>query len=104
MFLRQLGIQREVGHPQDAVHRSADFVAHVGQKSTLGAVGVLGCLPQLCRLLKLLPDSMSLLLDSFPQHEPPGQDRKRERGRYAQHRDGMGRGPPRRTLDDDNIL
>ena len=38
----QLGVQRQVGHADDAVHRSANFVAHVGQELALRAVGRFG--------------------------------------------------------------
>ena len=36
------GVQRQLGHADDAVHRRADFVAHVGEKVALGAVGGFG--------------------------------------------------------------
>ena len=39
---RQVGVEGEIGHADDAVHRRADFVAHVGQELALGAVGLLG--------------------------------------------------------------
>ncbi len=35
----QGGIMHEMRHADDAVQRGADFVAHVGQKFTLGARG-----------------------------------------------------------------
>ena len=38
----QLGFQQEFRHADDAVHRRADFVAHVGQKLALGVVGRVG--------------------------------------------------------------
>ena len=41
----QLGVQCQLGGPQNAVHRCANLVAHVGQKHRLGAVGLL-CLSQ----------------------------------------------------------
>ena len=47
---RQLGIQGQLGHADDAVHRRADLVAHVGEKLALGSAGRLGGLlgdPQL---------------------------------------------------------
>ena len=34
--------QSQLGHADDAVHRRADLVAHVGQELALGAVGGLG--------------------------------------------------------------
>ena len=36
---RQFGVQRQFRHADDAVHRGADFVAHVGQEFALGPVG-----------------------------------------------------------------
>ncbi len=39
---RQLGVQRQFRHPDDAVHRRPDLVAHVGQELALRAVGRLG--------------------------------------------------------------
>jgi hypothetical protein len=44
---RDLGLQREVRHADDGVHRRADFVAHVGQEVALGAGRLLGQLPWL---------------------------------------------------------
>ena len=40
----QVGVERQLGHADDAVHRRADFVAHVGQELALGAVGRLGAI------------------------------------------------------------
>ncbi len=40
----QGGVERQLGHADDAVHRRADLVTHRGQESALGAVGGLGCL------------------------------------------------------------
>ncbi len=34
--------QRQLGHPEDAIHRRADLVAHVGQEFALGPGGRLG--------------------------------------------------------------
>ena len=36
---RQLAVQRQLGHAEDAVHRRPDFVAHVGEELALGAAG-----------------------------------------------------------------
>ena len=38
----ELGVERELGHADDAVHRRADFVAHVGEKLALRAAPFLG--------------------------------------------------------------
>ena len=35
-------VQRQFGHADDAVHRSADLVAHVGEEFALGAAAGLG--------------------------------------------------------------
>ena len=35
LFRRKLGREHQVGHANDAVHRSADLVAHVGQEFAL---------------------------------------------------------------------
>ena len=42
LFAVELGVQQQIGHADDAVHRGADFVAHVGQEFALGAVGGFG--------------------------------------------------------------
>ncbi len=34
----ELSIQAELGHAENAVHRRADFVAHIGKKNTLRLV------------------------------------------------------------------
>src|SRR5262249_16389448 len=39
----QLRAQRQLRHPDDAVHRSADLVAHVGEELALRAVGSFCC-------------------------------------------------------------
>ncbi len=33
---RQIGLQQQLGEPDDGVHRRANLVAHVGQEGTLG--------------------------------------------------------------------
>ena len=38
----EVGIERQLGHAEDAVHGRADFVAHVGQEIALGLVGGYG--------------------------------------------------------------
>ena len=38
----ELGVERQLGHADDAVHRRADLVAHVGQELALGPAGGLG--------------------------------------------------------------
>ena len=39
---RQVGVEGQLGHADDAVHGRADLVAHVGQELALGPVGGLG--------------------------------------------------------------
>ena len=52
----ELGVQRQLGHADDAVHGRADLVAHVGQELALGPVGGLGGLLGPHQLpLRLLP-------------------------------------------------
>ncbi len=36
------GVERELGHADDAVHGSANLMAHIGQKGALGPIGRLG--------------------------------------------------------------
>ena len=38
----QFGVQRQLGHADDAVERRANFVAHVGQEFALGSIGGFG--------------------------------------------------------------
>jgi hypothetical protein len=36
------GLQGQLGHADDGIHRGADFMAHIGQEVGLGAGGGLG--------------------------------------------------------------
>ncbi len=81
LLLVQLGLQRQVGHADDGVHRRADLVAHVGQEVALGPGGLLGDLlgfPQLVlRQLGLgyvLGHAIHVgrLAISIPDHIPQG--------------------------------
>jgi len=38
----QFGVLQQLHHPQNPVHWRTDFMAHIGEKFTLGAVGRLG--------------------------------------------------------------
>ena len=38
----QLRLRQQLGHADDAVHRRADFVTHVGQERTLRPIGGFG--------------------------------------------------------------
>ena len=42
LLVIQFGLQRQVAHADDGIHRGADLVAHVGQKLRLHAGGILG--------------------------------------------------------------
>ncbi len=44
LFGREVGLERQARHPDNAVHRRADLMAHVGQEFTLGAAARFGCL------------------------------------------------------------
>ena len=96
LFGIELGVQKQIGHAQHAVHRRADFVAHVGQELALGTAGLLGLYPELGRFLKLLPDGRGLLLDAPAQHETPGQHHQGEYNPRAQHGDGVRRASTRK--------
>ena len=48
----EVGLQRQVRHADDGVHRRADLVAHVGEESALGLVGRLGRGAGLLRLVE----------------------------------------------------
>src|SRR3984893_10449076 len=38
----QTGVQSKLGHTQNAIHRSTNFMTHVGKELALGAIGALG--------------------------------------------------------------
>ncbi len=63
LLRRQRRLQGELGHSNDGIHRSADFVTHIGQKLRLCQIRRLG------RLLRLVQILFGLLahLDFFPQ-------------------------------------
>ena len=42
LFVVQRTVEHQIGHADDAVHRGADFVAHVGQKLAFGSAGGFG--------------------------------------------------------------
>src|ERR1700686_1060272 len=44
LFAGELGIEGQIGHPHNAVHRRADLVAHVCHEFNLGAAARFGCL------------------------------------------------------------
>ena len=47
----ELGVERQLGHPDDPVHRRPDLVAHVGEELALGAARRFGRLLGLAQLL-----------------------------------------------------
>ena len=51
-----MGLENQISHSDNAVHRRADFVAHVGQELTLRPVGRLG---RLFRQLQLKPPCLT---------------------------------------------
>ena len=53
---RHGAVERELHHPEHAVHRRPDLVAHVGEEVALGAAGVLGAILGLGELRGALGD------------------------------------------------
>ena len=51
LLLGQVGVEQQAGHADHAVHRRADFVAHVGQEGRLGDVGRVGLLLRLLQFV-----------------------------------------------------
>ena len=47
LFGGELGVERQLRHADDAVHRRPDLVAHVGEELALRRVGVLGAILRL---------------------------------------------------------
>ena len=72
----QLGVEGQLGHADDAVHRRADLVAHVGQELALGAGGGLGGLLGLAHggLGLLLGVDVGVYADPLADPTLPGQD------------------------------
>ena len=59
----ELGAAQELGHADDAVHWSTDFVAHIGQERTFGLVGRFGLLLGTAQsLLRLFECQQGLVL------------------------------------------
>src|ERR671910_163684 len=86
LLLVEVGVQKEVCHAYDAVHGSADLVAHVGQELALCAVGLLGPLP---RRPHLLLGQLALAVDPVEQAgAPPHQGGGGENGCHGKE------GPP----------
>ena len=71
LLQRQVGVQEKVGHPDNAVHRRPDFMAHVGQEIALGLIGILGGLVGLLDLkLRLLKRRHMFLLRVLHERAP----------------------------------
>ena len=78
LFGREVGVQHEIGHADDAVHRRPDLVAHVGEELALRAVGGLSGIsgrsqflvrpPQLRRLLERMLRQVNGQPDDHRQH------------------------------------
>ena len=57
------GVEDQLGHAEDRVHRRADLVAHVGEELALGAIRRLRGLARAHQVLVLLPELAGLELD-----------------------------------------
>ena len=67
--LRQAGLsQHHFGETENRVHRSSDFMRHIGHKSALEPVRLLGC------FLGLLQDNQHLFVVRDILHHPDGAD------------------------------
>ena len=64
----ELGLGKQFGHTEHAVHRRADFMAHIGEEFRLGAVGCLGLEQRLGGFGKGAADSL------FHRAEDPDAD------------------------------
>ena len=99
----ELGVQHQIGHPDDAVHRGPDLVAHVGEKLALGPVrgfgnvfgGPQALLARAQRLLGLPPGG------GIPAHHPAGrpQDQNGPDDAQCQHDRGPACGCDRQPRD-----
>ena len=59
----ELGATQQFGHADDAIHRRADLMAHIGQERAFGPVGLLGQLLGITQLLlRFLQCHQSLVL------------------------------------------
>src|SRR5262249_36910509 len=59
----QFGLQEQAVHPDNTVHRGADFMRHVGEELGLGAVRIFG---RHARLFRLEPRGGDLRLGGLP--------------------------------------
>ena len=78
----ELGAFEQLGDTQHAIHRRADFVAHVGEELALGAIGLLGHDAQLIELVLCLDFVADVvdLHDQFVGIVLAGQARHRDMG------------------------
>ena len=66
LLVVEAGVEQQVGHADDAVHRRAQFVAHRREKRALGAIGRLG---RFARVLQL--DFDTLVAADVAEHPQP---------------------------------
>src|ERR1039458_2551301 len=71
---REIGIQGDLRHAQDAIHGCADFVAHVRQKLALGAAAGFGGLFERLHLREFLRDDARLFANPAAKHQNPHHD------------------------------
>ncbi len=73
----ELGVEQQFAQPDDGVHRGADFMAHIGQESALGNVGLFG------PCTGLLDGVAALDLFGDVLYRPPREDRGSESVAFA---------------------
>jgi hypothetical protein len=61
LFVAQRGLEQQARHPDDAVHRLADLMAHGREKHRLGLVGALRCPTLPPPLPKLVTQSVGIV-------------------------------------------
>ena len=115
---RELRLEQQAGHADDAVHRRADFVAHVGEELGLGAVAGLGHVLGLDELVLVLAalgdvapgqgvDELAVDLGCDRRRSPPGSGGPGARWPRPRHRSAWSdrlaptrrpaRAPPRKS-------
>ena len=78
LFVGQFGVQQQGGHADHAVHRGADFMAHVGQELRLGQRGLLELLVE--------RDQGARCSRSIAAGSRAGRDRRRRAGAGSDRR------------------
>ena len=94
----ELGLQRQLGHADHAVHRRADLVAHVGEELALGAVGLLGLHLRLARPL-LAAQQRLVRLAEIPARQKLASQQAFPHGR-GQDRDAAGGDDGRQVVEE----